>query len=112
MSSQAVDCDALVTTTSVEEITDEVFNLGTLRSLKNDDLPALYLCKPGLATVHTDYLLGDSGSAELGWLGHFVKKSTCLESFGILGEGIFDGCSKQSVDRFFEDLGKTITLKR
>ena len=110
MSSREVDYDALAVTTSVEEIADDEDNWDTLRSLKNDDLPALWLCAPGLAEDHGDYVL--RGSTELGWLGHFVKKSTRLESFGIHGHNIFDRCSEQSVERFFGDLGLCNHIKK
>ena len=110
MSSREVDYDALAVTTSVEEIADDEDNWDTLRSLKNDDLPALWLCAPGLAEYHGDYVL--RGSTELGWLGHFVKKSTRLESFGIHGHNIFDRCSEQSVERFFGDLGLCNHIKK
>ena len=53
-----------------------------------------------------------ASSKELGWLGHFVKKSTRLERFCIHGLNIFDGCSEQSVDRFFEDLGSCNHIKK
>ena len=104
MSYQAVDYDALAASMSIDEITENERNRDILRSLKNDELPALCLCAPDLAEDHGDYVLG-SRSTELGWLGHFVKKSTRLESFGIHGDGIFDDCSEQSVERFFGDLG-------
>ena len=108
MSSQEVDYDALVETTSVEEITENGINRDTLLSLKNDELRALSLC-PGFAEDDGDYVPG--GSAELGWLGHFVKKSTRLESFAMYGYYIFDGCSEQSVERFFGDLGLCNNIK-
>ncbi|EJK48831.1 hypothetical protein THAOC_32345 [Thalassiosira oceanica] len=40
-------------------------------------------------------------SEELGWVGHFAKKSTHLEEFGLSGsdDEIFSNCSKQSVDQ-------------
>ncbi|EJK71945.1 hypothetical protein THAOC_06569, partial [Thalassiosira oceanica] len=47
-----------------------------------------------------EYQLGSS--RELDWLGHFAKKSTRLESIGILGA--FGNCSGHSVDRFLNDL--------
>ena len=110
MSSHEVDYDALGATTSVEEITENERNRDILRSLKDDNLPALWICAPDLANDHEDYVLG--GSKELSWLGHFAKKSTCLERFGILGGAIFDSCSEKSVDRFFEDLGLCNHIKK
>ncbi|EJK58484.1 hypothetical protein THAOC_21383, partial [Thalassiosira oceanica] len=78
MSSQAVDYDDLEATTNIEEITGDELNQNTLRSLKKDELSSLWLCARGLAPdVYEDgeyYELGSS--KELGWLGHFMKKST------------------------------------
>ena len=111
MSAREVDYDALVATTSVEEITENERNRDILRSLKNDELPALWLCAPHLAEDPEDYVPGDS--TDLGWLGHFVEKSTRLERFGIHGRrNIFGSCSGQSVDRFFEDLGRCSHIKK
>jgi len=110
MSSQAVDYAALEASTSVEEITENWSNRDILRSLKNDDLSALWLCAPDLADDYEDYVL--CGSPELGWLGHFVTKSTRLESFGIHGREIFYNCSERSVERFFEDLGGCSHIKK
>ena len=110
MSSQAVDYDALAATTSVEEITENEINRDTLRTLKSDNLPTLRLCWPGQARSCGDYVLG--GSKDLGWLSHFVKQSTRLESFDMYGYGIFDDCSEQSVERFFEELGRCNQIKR
>ncbi|EJK52703.1 hypothetical protein THAOC_27995, partial [Thalassiosira oceanica] len=91
MSSQAVDCNALEATTSIEEITDNEHNRDTLRSLQNDELPALWLCKPGMAIRWGDYEEFELGSSrELDWLRHFAKKSTRLEMVGISG-----GCIRQ-----------------
>ena len=110
MSSQEVDYDALVATTSVEEITEDKCNWFVLRLLKNDNLRDLWLRTSDLADDPGDYVIG--GSTELGWLGHFAKKSTELEEFGINGNSIFDSCSGQSVDRFFEDLGMCNHIKK
>ena len=110
MMSQAVDYDALEASTSIEEITENMRNQNILQSLKHDYLPALWLCAPALAEDDEDYVLG--GSTELGWLGHFVKKSTHLESFGVHGLNIFDNCSGESVDRFFEELGRCSHIKK
>ncbi|EJK48503.1 hypothetical protein THAOC_32691 [Thalassiosira oceanica] len=103
MSSQAVNYyDALATTTSVEDITDNEDNQGALRSLKNDELSSLWLVIQSMVAEHGDYVLG--GNTELGWLGHFVKKSTRLDAFGISGGDALDNCSGHSVDRFLDDL--------
>ena len=110
MTSQAVDYDALEASKRIGEITGNVLNQAILWSLKHDDLPALWLCAPGLAEDHEDYVLG--GSTELGWLGHFMKKSTRLERFGIRGLNVFGSCSGQSVDRFFEDVGRCSHIKQ
>ncbi|EJK64938.1 hypothetical protein THAOC_14271 [Thalassiosira oceanica] len=83
MSSQAVDCNALEATTSIEDITENEQNQDILRSLQNDEISALWLCRPERATESGEYGLGSS--RELDWLGHFAKKSTRLESFGISG---------------------------
>ena len=71
MTSPAVDYDTLAATTSVEEMTDNKSNQDVLRSLKNDERTALWLCAPGLADDPGDFVLRNS--EELGWLGHFVK---------------------------------------
>ncbi|EJK45444.1 hypothetical protein THAOC_35943 [Thalassiosira oceanica] len=113
MSSQAVDCNALEATTSIEEITDNEHNRDTLRSLQNDELPALWLCKPGMAIRWGDYEEFElDSSRELDWLGHFAKKSTRLESIGISGDGAFGNCSGHSVDRFFHDLSQCNHIKK
>ncbi|EJK77914.1 hypothetical protein THAOC_00223 [Thalassiosira oceanica] len=110
MSSQAVDCNALEATTSIEDITGNELNRDILRRLKNGVLSALRLCEQGLATGdYEDYELGSS--RELDWLGHFVKKSTRLETVGISGVETFGNCSGHSVDRFLDDLGKCNHIK-
>ncbi|EJK53171.1 hypothetical protein THAOC_27447, partial [Thalassiosira oceanica] len=111
MSSQeAADCNALEATTSIEEITGDEHNRDILRSLQNDEVSELWLCRPGLASASEDYEL--SNSRELDWLGHFAKKSTRLESVGIFGDDIFGNCSGHSVDRFLNDLGKCNHIKK
>ena len=110
MSSQEIDYDALAATTSVEEITENELNWDILQSLKNDKLRALCLSTPDPANDHGDYVVG--GSAELGWLGHFAKKSTHLEGFDMNGTEIFISCTVQSVERFFEDLGMCNHIKK
>ncbi|EJK64254.1 hypothetical protein THAOC_15029, partial [Thalassiosira oceanica] len=107
MSSQAVDCNALEATTSIEEITENERNRDILLRLQCDELSALWLCRPDLSEDDEDYGLGSS--RELDWLGHFAKKSTRLESFGIMGD-TFVNCSGHSVDRFLDDLGKDCHL--
>ncbi|EJK52647.1 hypothetical protein THAOC_28058, partial [Thalassiosira oceanica] len=111
MSSQAVDCNALEATTSIEEITGDEHKRDILRSLQNDEISQLWLCNPDLATGDCEeYELGSS--RELDWLGHFAKKSTRLESVGISGVGTFGNCSGHSVDRFLDDLGKCKHIKK
>ncbi|EJK62024.1 hypothetical protein THAOC_17383, partial [Thalassiosira oceanica] len=111
MSSQAVDCNALeAPTTSIEDITDNTYNRDILLRLKNDTQSELWLCRPDLSEYYEDYGLGSS--RELDWLGHFAKKSTRLESVGILGYDAFVNCSGQSVDRFLDGLGKCNHIKK
>ncbi|EJK47024.1 hypothetical protein THAOC_34284 [Thalassiosira oceanica] len=110
MSSQAVDCNALEAMTSVEDITGNEHSRDILRALQNDELSQLWLCRPDLATEFEDYELGSS--RELDWLGHFAKKSTSLESIGVIGIGTFGNCSEHSVDRFLDDLGKCNHIKK
>ncbi|EJK54169.1 hypothetical protein THAOC_26268 [Thalassiosira oceanica] len=83
MSSQGVDYDTLEATTSIEEITEDTI----------------------LAAEHGDYVL-DGSTEELGWLGHFMKKSTRLNEFRISGGDALVSCSGQSVDKFIGDLSK------
>ncbi|EJK61744.1 hypothetical protein THAOC_17714, partial [Thalassiosira oceanica] len=104
MSSPAVDCNALEATTSIEDITGNEHNQDILRTLQNDELSQLWLCRPALSEDNQDYGLGSS--RELEWLGHFAKKSTRLESIGVSGSGAFGNCSGHSVDRFLDDIGK------
>ncbi|EJK46410.1 hypothetical protein THAOC_34920, partial [Thalassiosira oceanica] len=76
----AVDCNALEATTSIEDITVNKRNRDTLRSLQNDELSQLLLCRPGLASGNCGrYGLGSS--RELDWLGHFAKKSALLRNY-------------------------------
>ena len=110
MPSQPVDYDALEASTSVEEITENEFSQDSLWLLKNDELPALWLCTQDRNDEVGHYVVGNR--KELGWLGHFVKKSTGLKWFGMYGYGIFDKCSEQSVDRFFADLGKCSHIEK
>ena len=50
-------------------------------------------------------------SAELGWLGHFAKKSARLEEFHISGHA-FENCSKQSVNEFMEDIVEDAVISK
>ncbi|EJK44995.1 hypothetical protein THAOC_36422, partial [Thalassiosira oceanica] len=101
---------ALEATTSIEDITVNLDNQKILRSLRDDDgdLSRLCVCCKE-AHEHGDYR--PENSEELGWLGHFAKKSTNLEDFA-LDQAIFENCSKQTVDRFFEDIGRCSHIKR
>ncbi|EJK62551.1 hypothetical protein THAOC_16831, partial [Thalassiosira oceanica] len=109
MSSPAIDYDALEATTGIEEITADGNNQDTLRSLKKDELSALWLSPEW--DEHGDYVL-EGSTGELGWLGHFVKTSTRLERFGLYGSEVFKECSKQSVDKFLDDLGRCNHIKK
>ncbi|EJK44366.1 hypothetical protein THAOC_37097, partial [Thalassiosira oceanica] len=109
------DYDALAATTSAEDITEDVgMNQDTLQSLRDDDANLLHLrlCSGEIAEGYCnegDYFPGSS--EELGWLGHFAKKSTRLQNLILVGSDIFKNCSKYSVDRFFEDLGRCNHIK-
>ncbi|EJK52483.1 hypothetical protein THAOC_28230 [Thalassiosira oceanica] len=109
MSSPSVNYDALEAKTSIEEITENELNQRTLQRLRNDDLTYLFFGGAEDQNYMSNYILGSS--TELGWLGHFMKKSTRLNRFGIVAGDIFDICSMQSVDRFLEDLSKCIHIK-
>ena len=108
--SSSVDYDALEATTSIEDITEDELNRDTLRSLRDDDgdTSRLRLCSEEYADEPGEYHPGHpGGSEELGWLGHYAKKSAHLEEFEIgPGDGIFRNCSEQSVVRFFQDIGR------
>ena len=77
--SRAVDYDALEATTSIEDVTDDAENQDTLRWLRDDDGDPSRLCICDDACERGEYHPGSS--EELGWLGHFVKKSAHLEEF-------------------------------
>ena len=98
------DYAALEATTSIEEMTEIKFNQETLRSLKNDELPVLWLCDCDIADDAGNYHPGSS--EELGWMGHFAKKSAHLGTFGMSGSDFLQNCSERSIRAFFEDLGK------
>jgi len=107
--SLSVDYDALEATTRIEDITDDRVNQDTLRSLRDDDdLSCLHICEDGTCEPGEYY---PGSSEELGWLGHFAKKSTNLEEFCLDG-GNFSNCSKESVGSFFEDIGKCNRIKK
>ncbi|EJK59796.1 hypothetical protein THAOC_19940, partial [Thalassiosira oceanica] len=108
--SQAVDCNALEATTSIEDITENEHNRDILRALQNDELSGLWLCRQDLSEYCAEYEL--DSSRELDWLGHFAKKSTRLECVGILGDDTFGNCSGHSVDRFLDDLSKCNHIKK
>ena len=106
------DYDALAATMSIEDMAEDGLNQATLRSLKDDDadLCHLGLCSEDMAGELGDYYPGSS--EELGWLGHFAKKSTHLITFGLCGDDIFKNCSQQSVERFFQDIGQCNRIKK
>ena len=101
--SLSVDYDALAATTSIEDITDDELNREALRLLRDDDADFQCLSICYMADQPGEYHPGSS--EELGWLGHFAKKSTHLDTFTLFG-GDFSNCSGESVGRFFEDIGR------
>ncbi|EJK61978.1 hypothetical protein THAOC_17437, partial [Thalassiosira oceanica] len=118
-SSKAADYyNALAETTSIEAMADNEDNQWVLRSLKNNDkdFSRLRLCSLDgsdyreLDDADGDYFPGSC--EELGWLGHFAKKSAHLKEFLMYESNIFKKCSEESVDRFFEDLGKCSHIKK
>ena len=115
----SVDYDALAATTRVEDITEDVVNQETLRLLRAYDAGLSYLCLWGPearaedsedVVEPGDYFPGSSD--ELGWLGHFVKNSTSLKRIDMCEGDVFKKCSQQSVERFFEDLGRCSHIER
>ena len=113
-----VDYDDLVATTSIEGITEDETNREILLLLRDNisSLYALSLCSEDNVDAFVDGY-GDyhpDSSDELGWLGHFAKKSTHLDTISFCGsdDEIFDRCSRQSVDRFYEDIGKCNRIKK
>ena len=104
-----MDYDALEATTTIEDITANEGNQETLRLLREDNGILTRLCICDEADERGEY--HPESSEELGWLGHFAKKSAHLEELG-LGENAFKNCSQQSVDRFFEDIGKCKTIRK
>ncbi|EJK45661.1 hypothetical protein THAOC_35722 [Thalassiosira oceanica] len=81
-----------------------------LRSLRDDDEDFTRLCVCDEAFERGDYR--PESSEELGWLGHFAKKTAHLEEFGVCGSDVLNDCSEQSVDRFFEDIGECKRIKK
>ena len=117
--SAKTDYYALEATTKIEDMVEDELCQDTLRSLKYDDLDYLRIVAEdtrthGLLLEHGDY--HPSSDEELGWLGHFIKKSSNLEFLGMHGkdirDDIFSNCSKQSIDKCFEDIGKCNNIKR
>ncbi|EJK67454.1 hypothetical protein THAOC_11507, partial [Thalassiosira oceanica] len=109
---KTLNVDALAQTMSIDDMAEDELNRGTLRLLRDDDasLPHLRLWGTGEdAQEHGDYHPGSS--EELSWLGHFAKRSTHLKTIHFLWAGIFEKCSEQSIDRFFEDLGRCHHVK-
>ena len=108
-SSKITNYDALEATTSIESITANEGNLTVLRLLRDDDGDLTRLCICDEAYDRGEY--HPKSSEELGWLGHFAKKSAHLEELGLNGEDAFYNCSQQSVDRFFEDIGQCTRIR-
>ena len=105
-SNETLDFDALAQTTNIEDMAEDELNRGTLRLLKNNDARLSHLRLWGAQEDPEecgDYHPGSS--EELGWLGHFAKKSTHLHQFSLGGSDVFINCTEQSVDGFLEDLG-------
>ena len=108
-----IDYEALAETTSFDDMVDgdhSEENGNLLRLLKkNDDgeeeVCDLMLCGEEHADIWCTFGYHPT-SKFLGWLGYFVKKSTHLSFFELIGQNIFSHCSKESVDAFFRDLGQ------
>ena len=107
-SSRAVDYDALSKTTRIIDITDDARNQKIIQSLILGNPSRLRICEE--AYNGREYRPGSS--EELGWLGHFAKESANFEEFGIRGSDAFYKCSDQSVNEFFEDLGKCNRIRK
>ncbi|EJK52425.1 hypothetical protein THAOC_28295, partial [Thalassiosira oceanica] len=101
---------ALEATTRVEDITEDEGNQETLRSLKDGGCYHLDICSRDIFGEDSDF--DPRSSEELGWLGHFAKKSVHLDQIGFCGSDIFNNCSEQSVKRFFDDIGKCNRIKQ
>ena len=108
--------DANAGTTSIEEITEVELHRETLRLLRDDDSRLSHLCICEKNSVGESGECHPGSNEELGWLGHFAKKSTHLDEFTFYGnrssKGVFEHCSKQSVHRFIEDLGKCNYIRK
>ena len=107
--------DALEATTSIEDMTGGEPNRQTLRLLRDNDadIHRLCICNELNLDEPGDYC--PSSSKGLGWLGHFAKKSTRLEEFSLYGSGDLDlllDRFKESVGRFFDDIGKCNRMKK
>ena len=110
-SSRETYYDALEATTNIEDMTGDEGNQDILRSLRDDRLSSLIICQGEyLYGLEGEYIL--SQSKDLGWLGHFAKKSSRLEEFCIRGSDAFGNCSEQSVNKFLEDIGRCGHIKR
>ncbi|EJK54642.1 hypothetical protein THAOC_25712, partial [Thalassiosira oceanica] len=101
--------------TSIEDITKDAYKQDILMSLRDDDdrLSCLRLCSEDIAEEYAMY--GDyhpGSSAELCWLGQFAKMSTHFDELTLFGGDIFSSCSEQSVDRFFEDIGRCHHIRK
>jgi len=92
----------------VEDITDNALNQKILRLLRTNDASLSYLCLCEKVSQEEDGFYHPGSSEELGWLGHFTMNCTNenLKEFTLFEPDVFKKCSKQSVDRFFEDLGR------
>ena len=94
--------DALVETIKIEDIATDKENQDILRRLKQNDetFVTLWICnrRGGLGIICGPAYLC-YGAEELGWLGYFIGKSTCLREVGFYGSSdndtkLFIGLSK------------------
>ena len=117
--SMPTDYYALEATAKIKDMVEDELCQDTLRSLKYDDLSYLRIVAEdtstyGLLCDHGDY--HPSSSEELGWLGHFIKKSSNLEFVEMTGkdilDDIFSNCSEKSIAAFFEDVGRCNHIER
>ncbi|EJK45657.1 hypothetical protein THAOC_35718 [Thalassiosira oceanica] len=109
-SSREVDYDALEASTNIGDITNDTYNQYILRSLRDGDgeLSRLLICEGS----YEDGEYHPESSEELGWLGHFAKNSVHLEEFGVCERDAFNNCSQQSIDKFFEAIGKCNRIRK
>ena len=96
------------------DITDDAHNQEIIRLLRDDD--AEFVCLRICEEEFDEEAIGDydyfpRSDRELGWLGHFAKKSTHLRQLDFYYHDVFANCSEQSVNRFFEDLSKCNHIK-